>query len=82
MLEFTPHFSPSFTNPQFLEKFHQVLVLNIYTCVYIICTLFIILSLPCHLPPPTGSNPPPLHRTFSALLFSCFVKEKKIKRKT
>jgi hypothetical protein len=59
MLEFTP--STTLLDPpllQFLEQFQQVSFLHLYTCVYIIRTIFILLPIPCHLPPPTSAKPP------------------------
>jgi hypothetical protein len=76
--------SPSSLHPWFLEKFQQV---SFFAFTYM-CTHFIAPSSPSHfLSPhllPTVTSPPLLGRTYSALLFSNFVREKRetIKWKT
>jgi hypothetical protein len=42
----------------FLEQFQQVSFLHLYTCVFIVCTIFILLPLSLPPPPPMGANPP------------------------
>jgi hypothetical protein len=69
--------------PWFLEWFQQVSFLHLQTCAHIFCTVLPFYPFLSH--PPTGANPPDtLGRTFSTLLFSNFVEEKRetIKRKT
>jgi hypothetical protein len=52
--------------PQFLEQFQQVSFVHLLTCMHSICAS----------PPQCHSLPPPLGRTYSALLFSNFVEGK------
>jgi hypothetical protein len=51
----------SFISPPFLKQFQQVSFLHFYTCIYIICTVFILLALSTsHLPPPSCTDPDPV----------------------
>jgi hypothetical protein len=55
--------------------------LHLYTCVYILCTLFTLLHLSPPLFPSHWCQSPTPHRSCSALLFSYFVGEKTYKKK-
>jgi hypothetical protein len=73
-------FSPSLYYWSSFNTYHFCIYLHVYT---FYCTVFILLPLfPHTYPPPTGASPPTLGRTFSNLLFSDFVGEKKRKHKT